>query len=339
MQKLTFILTLGVLLVSAGTGQAGITEGLLLYYPFEGNANDATSGQHHGSSVGGIAYMSGAIGRAVQFDGTNDYIYTQYTPAFKTDDHFTIAFWIKCGPQPDDTMILGYKKDLKQGISFNFYQDTLVATLYDDSGAQSGLQSTSTLSDNTWHHVAMVVDGPGGTLSLYIDGVGQDTGQRIGSADINADHSMWFALGAQNHSVDGIIHYYSGSMDDLRFYNRSLTVADLTQLMELHQGTTYPIGDDSGFWEVTGGGGFYLVKTQAGFLFACLLDGSFERADFHLGTVTDGTAVIENLSPNSTLSATITFYSDINASVTVNSCAGDCTMLPIDNPFIINRVW
>ena len=67
--------------VVSGTGISGggvnITEGLIAYYPFDGNADDMSGYNNHGTIHGGVTLTEDRKGRpnsAYSFNGTNGYI-------------------------------------------------------------------------------------------------------------------------------------------------------------------------------------------------------------------------------------------------------------------------
>ena len=55
------------------------TDGLVAYYPFNGNANDESGNEHHGTTNGGVSWTQDRFGNsfsAAQFDGLDSYIKT-----------------------------------------------------------------------------------------------------------------------------------------------------------------------------------------------------------------------------------------------------------------------
>jgi hypothetical protein len=75
------------------------------------------------------------------------------------------------------------------------------------------------LTDNTWHHVAYVYDqANGGTVSLYVDGVLDSTGQNSGAWAWVADQQL--EIGKSHASFWSA---YTGFLDDFRIYDRKLT--------------------------------------------------------------------------------------------------------------------
>ncbi|MCK5231891.1 MAG: hypothetical protein KAR13_16585, partial [Desulfobulbaceae bacterium] len=56
-----------------GAAYADLTNGLVAYYPFDGNASDQSGNNNHGVENGGIQYKQGISGDSASFDGVDDY--------------------------------------------------------------------------------------------------------------------------------------------------------------------------------------------------------------------------------------------------------------------------
>lgn len=89
-------------------------------------------------------------------------------------------------------------------------------------------ESTGTLSDLTWHHVAFVVTDTGAGISVdfYIDGVYDSTDTN--ATDIG-DGGSTFYIG--NDGRDGAGYELAGLVDDLRVYNEILSPPQIQSLM------------------------------------------------------------------------------------------------------------
>jgi hypothetical protein len=80
---------------------ADINSGLIAYYPFDGNIEDASGNAHHGSSVGNVNFTDGKIEQAVRFnsvfnsfdDYTDAYVTVPYADDLNPDD-LSISVWI-----------------------------------------------------------------------------------------------------------------------------------------------------------------------------------------------------------------------------------------------------
>jgi len=90
------ILVVVVVLVPAGTTFAGLTDGLMAYDPFNGNANDETFHGHDGTVCGATltADRFANANSAYTFDGKDDYISITNTTAFGFNNQsFSVSLW------------------------------------------------------------------------------------------------------------------------------------------------------------------------------------------------------------------------------------------------------
>lgn len=203
----------------------------------------------------GITSASIATGISANFNGTNSYIKTPYNEkqfVYSKDDDFAISAWIKTSNSQSitglDAAILiskrgservsrpsityvsyvdelrainSYPWDLSIGAIGSSYPGRLIARRSD--GLRSTVITSSIITDNNWHHI--VYQKTGSNLQLYVDG----TIVNSGSDDLN-DHpvnrsNVYF--GALNENLTGV---YSGSLDEIRFYNKGLTLAEINSL-------------------------------------------------------------------------------------------------------------
>ena len=75
--------------------QADLTQGLVAWYPFDGNASDMSGNGNHGTVYGATLGTDrhGHANKAYNFDGVDDYILI--TNGSYTHPSQTIAFWLK----------------------------------------------------------------------------------------------------------------------------------------------------------------------------------------------------------------------------------------------------
>jgi hypothetical protein len=74
---------------------ADVTSGLIAYYPFDGNAIDASDNDNNGTEFGGLEYKLGIKGDAASFDGVNDYIRVPSHSSLNQVDQLSISFWVQ----------------------------------------------------------------------------------------------------------------------------------------------------------------------------------------------------------------------------------------------------
>jgi hypothetical protein len=88
---MSFLLILG----SYGFGHAGLNDGLMVHYPFNGNANDESGSGNHGTVYGATPTEDrfGNPNSAYYFDGIDNYI--EAAPiGTHGNDSFTVSYWM-----------------------------------------------------------------------------------------------------------------------------------------------------------------------------------------------------------------------------------------------------
>ena len=147
-------------------------------------------------------YRSG--GYSTYFDGSGDYL-TATGTAIGTGD-FTLEAWIYTASFSNYRTIFTNRGSSNSTGNFVLGVDSAAQVyLYSNNFL---ITSSSTLSANTWHHVALVRNGTGsGSTVLYIDG------SSVGSADVSNNFSDT-AYDIGGDTVDS--YHWNGYISDLR---------------------------------------------------------------------------------------------------------------------------
>jgi hypothetical protein len=89
----------------------------------------------------------------------------------------------------------------------------------------AALASTTSITPNIWTHVAIVRNS--GTWQCYINGVAN------GSTITNNPNAVsnWGTLGASRNGAGTAANFFSGVLDDVRFYTRVVTPSELLTLV------------------------------------------------------------------------------------------------------------
>jgi len=216
-----FIGMLALGLMVAGL-HAGLSDGLVAYYPFTGDANDASGNGHHGT-VHGATPCAGpnGFGNAYSFDG-DDYIRVSDPPSVTTA--VTFAAWVKPGSGPLSSMIINKSTYLvDQTYSLSVGDDcTARVVVFTDAG-RCDVDSNIALSRGTWAHIAGVYDG--NSLTIYIDG--QEHGSECASGPLYQNPGP-LDFGCD---YDNSASYWDGCTDEIRIYNRALSQAEVKSLV------------------------------------------------------------------------------------------------------------
>jgi hypothetical protein len=223
--------TLTVILALAAQAQAQnfLTNGLVMYLPFNGNANDA-SGNGNNGVVSGATLTTNRFGianSAYSFDGVSAQIQVADVPQFDTGSHtismwFNAHTWISTGPPSYVDLISKVNSGVNQGEwIIQGKQSGQIRNGVTTSVGNQYFDSISTLKTNQWHQVTAVWDGT--TNWTYIDGVLDSSLPTTGTIQ---DESAPVRIGADY--VSG--QYFWGSLDDIRFYNRALSSNEVQQM-------------------------------------------------------------------------------------------------------------
>lgn len=186
------------------------------------NNNDGTDNTSAG-------YVNGVLGRSKNFDGNGDYI---DLPTI-TGELRTISFWMKPDRRytGDDTreMVFCENDGSGQGaIALGKYTGSVSGETF---GIKSPGSDTYTYIDRTiegsrWYHAAFVWEGD--QYGIYLNGERQTTKEdREIGADLLKDKNFLVGIRADNTEE------YSGLLDDIRFYNESLTSNEIERLFKL----------------------------------------------------------------------------------------------------------
>lgn len=215
----------------------GADQGLVGYWNFDGNANDSSGQGNNGTltNFNGDAtdgYVDGKFGKGLKFDGVNDYINSSNNSfKFGTGD-FAVSMWVyptsfaaEAGLY--DAQVLGGPGGRTN--AFVLVQNASTGKLRIFSNASYSSATNNTVTLNTWNHI--IIKRSGTTVTFYINGVADSVTITL-ATDISAGGAV---VGRYADASSG---YYSGSLDDVRIYNRALSSAEITQLYQGSQPTT-----------------------------------------------------------------------------------------------------
>jgi hypothetical protein len=214
--------------------------GLIAFYPFKGNANDA-SGNSLNGTVTGATLATDRFGKANQtyfFDGTDDYISMGNPSKLQINTSITIAGWININTvNSDKTMQAIITKiffDPAAGgnptrgyfIKQDFMSEDikLTAHSYSSEGLILSNYVSNALTLDTWVFIALTIDDK--TWNFYQDGE-----SIIGTTGSNA----LLDDGSKGDLVIGRYgggFYFDGMVDDITIYNRALSATEVQQLYE-----------------------------------------------------------------------------------------------------------
>ena len=196
------------------------TQGLVAFYAFEGNTNDKVGDYDAIPPIGtSLTYSSfGKNKKAVNFSGGNEN-YAVIDEPFDYE-YKTVCFWFKADVITETRgMILVSDNPNKQ-------YGLIGVAVYEELGQKylvmniAGNPTTTTISEGTWYHVTLVGDAK--HYSYFLNGELLDEGDFDSYlSSFNGEEET--VLGASRiHTL-----VFTGSMDNLRIYNRALTAQEI----------------------------------------------------------------------------------------------------------------
>ncbi|MBC8185854.1 LamG domain-containing protein [candidate division KSB1 bacterium] len=254
MKKLTLIiLILFVVPILTINLYAQPTSGLSAYYPFNGNASDASGNGNNGSVSGATltADRYANSNKAYSFDGTNDGITISTTSNLNNTfaGSHTISVWIKLDSEPTilkfvvDACKPGAGGELgdQRGIRFTSYT-TRPTFKWVTTSASYQVHSSQGLTTGNWHHVVGVFNGSSG--KIYVDNSLRGSSSSSGSG--TPIDRMKIGTISAGGSDPG---WFPGDLDDIRIYNRALSSSEIEELYyegEAVNTPNTPTGSSSG---------------------------------------------------------------------------------------------
>ena len=235
-------LLIGIVMLQFAFGVALAQDGLIAYYPFNGNANDESGNNYDGDTTEHAPELAtdrfGNPNSAYSFDGVDDFIDVPFELELRLADPFTISTWIYVAENNALGSHVLSKSASSQGhrnysielltdrkVNFIFHQypnDTAVNLLHD-----------APLSIGLWHQITALHEGT--SIKLYIDNTMVES-TTVSTPDVVTtylDSPQNLAIGRLNYNGPDPGHFF-GLLDDIHIYNRALTVTEIDSLY--HEG-------------------------------------------------------------------------------------------------------
>lgn len=204
------------------------TDGLIAYYPFNGNAKDESFHGNHGSVYDAVlvADRMGEPDRAYRFDGSDSYIDCGYNAELDLSSALTISAWIFSQQTAGFGRVVS-RVAVSGSATVKGYELVVGASQYPpllqfNAGSLS-VKSNNIIESGKWVFVAVVcVDR---TVKLYVDGI-LSASSTLSSAIPKAG-DVPLEIGNRGEKHD---NKFTGMIDDVRIYERALTDVEISEL-------------------------------------------------------------------------------------------------------------
>jgi len=233
--------------LTSGSGGIIPTDGLVAWYPFNGNANDESGNGNNGILRYGMGFSSDRFGNlysSIIGNGNSDVIIQNLNNFPLEDQSRSISIYFKL---TDLSSLNSEREILCWGSNETGHRFGITFSDYNKIGFEFCLPFNRVPwnPDTSWHHLVGIYDNILNNLQIYLDTVQIMT--EPPSTGINTT-SCCGHIGA----LDGSSYSFIGKMDDIRIYNRALSEIEIQALY--HEGeqlsflVTSPKGGEQ--WEV-----------------------------------------------------------------------------------------
>lgn len=228
-----------------GIGQRGqVTKGLVSYWSMRNSGTTVYDewGTNTGTAVNGpvFAYTNGVVGQGARFDGTNTIIRIARNSGLEpTNISVSVWAWAETFSDGQKPIVIKTWKNntlthyYSFGISFDRAYNNKLEVFIGRIGSTYSVHVQDTASlfdDGNCHHIVAMLDDTNDKVYLYIDGVKDLDAAETYSIAYGVDStSDWYIGGDQANEAGA----FSGSIDEVRIYNRALTAVEIQQLYRM----------------------------------------------------------------------------------------------------------
>ena len=210
------------------------SNGLVGYWPFNGNANDASGKGNHGTVNGATLTTdrNGKSNSSYSFDGSSSYINIPNSSSLQFNGGLTISTWLNASIIASSISNTGYilSKGADGGTPYSWtsiLDDSYCSLqIWNDNNLNTSvdiMQKDYPILTNKWYNVIYTFDGV--NAKAYINSQLVKT--------ISSPYSIFsnaYDLKFGRRHTSGNPYFFNGKLDDIAIYNRALTQQEITNL-------------------------------------------------------------------------------------------------------------
>jgi hypothetical protein len=243
MKKTLLILTVFILGTTAFSQIPNYVpaNGLVGWWPFNGNANDESGNGNHGT-VNGASPTSDRFGNsqsAYNYDGVTSNIIANISPEIniQVDTLITFSYWVNLnviGPAQPQAAVILTQNDFTSAIS-SWYDNGILKIVGNNSisgGSYNNVWSNNENQVSVWYNYVLQVNTISNRIDFY------ENGQLQGFSDVNnlvLSNLNKLALGY--YPIYGNVWFLNGKLDDIGIWNRALTACEIQDLYHAQLGS------------------------------------------------------------------------------------------------------
>lgn len=231
MKKMTSFMTVFAILVFATTTMAQSvpsyvpSNGLVGYWPFNGNAQDESGNGNHGTVINATPSQDrfGSPNTAYDFNGNAQIVCPNYNIPTQI---FTLSIWLYQDNSFSNSQFvcLGSTASTTWGIVTS-NNNLTVEYGAGCSGTGTGALNSTSIPTRNWVHLVYVSSGVGGYTKFYKNGHYEGQAQNATSIGSCANQNLYFGV-----DIFSLSEFIDGKLDDIGIWNRPLNQQEITDL-------------------------------------------------------------------------------------------------------------
>jgi hypothetical protein len=190
-----------------------------------------SSGNGHDGTINGAAwYPDGRTGRALSFNGVDDYVQLPPANQILNGDAFTVHLWFKTNVNhpvyggTEGRLVNFHRVDpgnnSMSALALYVEENKVGLLYYNENNTHVWVKYDACYYDDIWHSLAVTHDMS--MYRLYLDG--------IEVASQNDTFSDFGSMNALMGSYDGMSRFYNGVLDEVNIWNRTLSADEIAAL-------------------------------------------------------------------------------------------------------------
>ena len=203
-------------------------------YSLDGNAQDSSGNNLHGTLIGDVDFVPGVVGLAARFDGQGDRI--KIGSAVPYDDEFSFSGWLQLSGPSQGGWVLVFAKtpscnNAMQSLGFYEAMEAIHVDVSDYSNPWY-INVPAPLEQGRWYHLASTAKP--GEVRVFLDG------QLVAEQSLSGptDHNCFveYSIGGMPAGFLGGPYSVNGKIDEVAVFDRALSIEEIVELSEAPQG-------------------------------------------------------------------------------------------------------
>lgn len=239
MKYLIIVLTILTFIATLAHALNEPEESLILYMSFDTvdgkNTIDHSKYENHGEMAGNPKHVNGKFGKALEFNGSSDWITVTHHEILTVDKEVTVMAWINTERHmgPGGQRWQGIVAKGNNPRSYSFYTESPSQCLHLSVGG-AGSVCNGKVALNEWQHVAAQVDN--GTHRYWLNG--KNVGEFAGKNPPPGKADTFDVYIGKTHEGN---REFLGLIDEVRIWNRALTEDEVNDQMEKGYFELFPV--------------------------------------------------------------------------------------------------